>query len=746
MKRRLTSAYDRMIMPDRCSRKIEAMLLEGREQQKTGRYARVISPVPVRRQGWAVGAALVCLLVVLLVSGSVLYLAGSKEISAQQVTVASGDYALVTDIPVEDVENFAASIRENVLAEDWAAFAEKVSYPISVSGQTIGSDGGLVDLISRRNVSSSFVEEIRRENCRQMFCNGTGICMGDGEIWFNEVDGQLKIMAINDMFTPSLDYEDLRYARAEDGNVAISSYGGMVEGIAFPDGYGPDIITQIGIGEPVFRNGETVKNIQIPDTVAVIGERAFANCPVLESVSFKGDAPAEAEGVFEGSENVTVYYRKGTKGWGDTWCGRKTEERAVTHIPLGTVELKDRKQMTRQFFRAVLEGTETFWSVAYDDRFTIEEYCKARGKVENTQVTIPYFALVDIDRDGLKELALWVNIEGDPLEDYLILRCSNGAEDTNFLYTFMEPQQKITDLKKDGSFYERGTINGRGDTRVVLDENNTKFYVEDLSRTERTPVLWHTLPCARPDVILESYEYAGTGQNAFPGSAWYVFEGIITGTMENNWARWEEQLSRWGAICLEEEGQVRVYDPDAPGRRMVGTLDEAGRFDHIAFYISNEFGELEAEICKLSSGAPSFWINTHQDTMKRQVYTTAKLLDYLEGKEINDTEDDAVLREQERIRILMNEFMGSFMTGDRKLRDVCLVEGVSDSDINIPFGTNVEIISYDNVPTEDIGVGETCSIGLLLREVDNPAETHRLDVQLVKQEWGWKILSCHASE
>lgn len=634
MKRRLTSAYDRMIMPDRCSRKIEALLLEGREQQKTGRYARVISPVPARRQGWAVGAALVCLLVVLSVGGTMLFLTGTEEVPVQAAvaTAALGDYSLVTELPAEEVEAFAAEIRQNVVDGNWENFAQKVNYPLPVYEREIRNAEKLMDLTTQFRVQESFVERIGQETCVRMYSSGQGIRMADGRIWINEVDGKLKITAINDMFEPLISYTDFRYATADDGNLAILSYNGLAEGIAFPSGYGEKTITQIGTGEPVIRNGDLMTYIKVPESVSVVRERAFADCPNLTEVYFKGDAPAEAKGVFDGSENVVVHYDTGTKGWGETWCGRMTQARDPAYVSLGTVQVKEQKQATRQAFQAVLEGNGTFWSVEYNEEFTIQEYCAKRSKVESAAVTVPYFTLVDMDRDEIKELALWVSIEGDPLEDYLILRHTSGNDDQGFVYTYMEPGQMITDLKKDGSFYQRGDSSGRGDTRVVLDKNDTKLYVSDISRTERTPVLWHAWPCVRPEAVLQSYEYVGTGQNRFPGNQWYAFEGIVNGTMNNNWAEVEAELTRWGMVCLEEEGEVSVYDPDAPGCRLFGTLDAYGRFVHIGYYISNEHGEREAKVRYVFSEEPQYICGSHLeelDARSREVNRLKALLEYL---------------------------------------------------------------------------------------------------------------------
>jgi len=55
------------------------------------------------------------------------------------------------------------------------------------------------------NLNQKFLDAVKTETCRKMFCNGQGAMMGaDGEIWFGNVDNgegasELLIIGINDM-------------------------------------------------------------------------------------------------------------------------------------------------------------------------------------------------------------------------------------------------------------------------------------------------------------------------------------------------------------------------------------------------------------------------------------------------------------------------------------------------------------------------------------------------------------------
>ena len=757
MKRRLTRAYDHMTMPDRCSNAIERKLVEELEYRKTGRSVRTVAPSPARRQGWTLGVAAVCLMLVLSMGGTALFLKTmgtvpdvSRQTTAATRTAAPGDYTLVTDIPAEEVEAFASAVRQNVIDGDWEAFAECVNYPIAVYDKQIGNDGGLVGLTIRNRVNDSFVEQIEKEDCSQLFCNWQGICMADGRLWINEVDGQLKITAINDMFGALVNPADFQYVETENGDLALAAYSGMAEEVTFPTGYNQSVLTQIGTGKKVIWNGSLVRTIHIPDTVTAVREQAFADCPGLEAVFFQGDAPAEMEDVFDGSPNVVVYYKEGTEGWGDTWCGRKTMQYGEGHISLGTATMKINPATAYQALMDVLHENRSFYYEGSESAVTITQYCERRSKHLSNEVSIPCFTMADMDRDGINELILWVSIEGDALEDYLILRYDPYDHDEGgMVYAFMEPQQKITDIGKDGSFFWRAAGPGQGESRMILDpDNGNGIVVSSLGEENDAEAVWHVWPCVRPEVVAQSYEYAGTAKTRLPGNGYYTFEGLAKGTTDNDWNRLKEDLTAMGMICLEDEGTVSVFDPDAPGTCLYGTLTNANgmlQLADVGYYICTEEKEYAAEIRNLLSADPEYWVDAHLPalgSMGRRVYNTQKLLEYLNGKELNDVQADEVSQEHEQIRTLMNHFLESCIAADTEGIRACLADGVSVSEID-PIDVELAVISYSNFPSQVIEPGGAWSIDLSLREEENPEANWYLTAMLVKQEEGWRIFSCH---
>lgn len=604
MKRRLMRAYDHMTMPDACAHRIEQRLQQELEEKKAGRYTKAISPTVPRRNGWVTAVAAVCLMLVLSVGGTMLVLNTSQRLrtappETESTVLPEDRYAVATDIPAAQVETFAKVVQQFVAMENWDALADKVSFPLTIQDQRISDKKTFVEWMEIFQLNPSFRDTVAAESCTAMFCNWQGICMGNGLIWFNEVDGELKITAIN------------------------------VETQEEPE--------------------DKLQGKQVPDVFAEI---------------ISGD-------------------------------------------------------------RIKMVGVM--------NKLTIEEYCANwQGDVK-----LDAFAVVDMDGDNVCELVFSLTDEQGELCGSVVLR-QEGNETCGYRFRSGE----LLDLKKDGTFF-------RGDREHHLVFNDkTSCYTEEVKvQGETPPAQWHTYPCQRPDLVLKSYEYVtGTGQSLLPGTPYYTFEGLVQGTAGNDWGLQKEQLDRWGMICVEDEGTVTVFDPDAPGTALYGTLtNENGmvQFSELGYYICTEEKEYVAEVRNMLSGDPEYWVETHLPllgSMGRRVYATVKMLDYLNGRELDDIRASEVSLEQERIRMLMNDFIKSYSANDAEGMKAYLAEGASGFEMNT-MDVNLAIISYDNLPSQIINVGDCWEIDLFLREWEDPANIHHLCVELVKQEGGWKILS-----
>ncbi|MBQ6720252.1 MAG: hypothetical protein IJN20_07900 [Oscillospiraceae bacterium] len=745
MKRRLTRAYDNMTMPDSCARRIEARLQEELQARENGQYTKVVSPLPPRRRGWAAAAVVVCMVLVLSVGGTALFLrmtgAGILELPEVIATAQKeplGDYTVATDIPASMVEEFAAEVRKNLLEEDWEAFSEKIQYPISILARGLSNDtavrkidvekdSGMVGLFLRNTVNTSFLEEIHREKCTDMFCNWQGITMADGRIWINEINGQLKITAIYGIFADTPDSLGFVLKEMPDGNYTVLEYAGQEENIEIPGGRYQKMVTQVGIGEPVITYGDKVKTVKVPDTVQTVREAAFANCPALEAVYFAGDAPAEAEGVFEGSENVIVYYQNGTQGWGDTWCGRKTLEYGEGHISLGTVAISDEYDRAVILYENILDGNGYFYAEEFAQMLTISQFCERKTERAGQEVSVTGFTLADLDADGMRELILRLSAY-----EALILR----EEDGSVRGLFFQYGQ-VDALTKDGSFLYSG--NGV-ETRVEFGEKGELSIISENSSQQDKPLAqWHVYPCQGATLVLESYRYASeSGISSSPGYGYYYFRSLAYGEMENNWNSIQHWMSREG-VCIENKDTVCAFDPDAPGCVFYGTLTGEGeqrKFSSIGYYICNDTEEKRAEVHGLAQLNPVYTVDVPPDDRGRMVETPDEMMAYIGNAPYYDT----VSRDVQQIAELLDRFVHHYAANAREEMKACMAETAGNIS-SYPFGGDVSILTYGVLPDTAVNVGEKWHTTVELLESGETGTNYHLDVALVKQTDGWKVQS-----
>jgi len=645
MKRRLMDAYDRISMPEDCTRRIEQKLRQEMESRQSGGYTRRVPPSEGQHRSWAVA---VCLLLVLCLSGGALLFqseipvtddpayataATSKpEVTEPARSMTPADhYGVATDFSAEEVEAFALEARKNLLEGNWEAFAKQVQYPVTIEEKIVTGDGGLAGLFIRNKVDDAFLEEIRKESCETMFCNWQGICMGSGQIWINEVDGQLKITAINNLFGELVDVTDFHFTEIGQGRQAIAGYAGMAEEVTFPSGRNGDVVTRIGTESPVIWNGKFVKSIRIPPEVTEIGDRAFGDCEGLETVFFQGDAPACGADIFEGSGNVTVYYPEGTSGWTNPWCGRPALPYETGHISLGTVQISTKSQEEAyRLYDSILRGTQKIEFPEWNTQYTIAQYCDRRRAETGKQVTCTQFTLVDMDDDGIKELILRLRPEGEPLDDYLILRYESGS---NLVYCYAELRQMISGLKKDGAFFWEKD-NARWVASLKELNSDAEEGLSVLEAAQKSPVRWHSLSIVDPAWVLDSYVIiAEEARGEVLGGQFFYFEQLITGKVDSDWKTLQEHLQLNGFRCEAKNGSVVIYDPASPGCVMFGTLDEESQLDSLGYYVCDETGERIAEVRNLHSDAPEYRVEMNliweQETLGKPVSTPEEVLQYI---------------------------------------------------------------------------------------------------------------------
>ncbi len=119
-------------------------------------------------------------------------------------TVDDADYySGVTALSKDKVESFAAEARKAYLDGDWATLAGMIRYPITIDKKELKDANAFTSFMETAKVAEGDRKALEAETCRDMFFNGQGLMLGDGQIWINDLNYMtddaplLKIIALN---------------------------------------------------------------------------------------------------------------------------------------------------------------------------------------------------------------------------------------------------------------------------------------------------------------------------------------------------------------------------------------------------------------------------------------------------------------------------------------------------------------------------------------------------------------------
>ena len=122
-------------------------------------------------------------------------------------TVPVADYSGVTTMDNDGVEAFAQAAKMAYLEADWETLSTMIAYPITLyPDHQIEAPEAFVEYMNGKAPTAEDAAEMEREDCKALFANGQGICLGSGQIWFLDVnfDGVeqvdeplLKIIAVS---------------------------------------------------------------------------------------------------------------------------------------------------------------------------------------------------------------------------------------------------------------------------------------------------------------------------------------------------------------------------------------------------------------------------------------------------------------------------------------------------------------------------------------------------------------------
>lgn len=119
------------------------------------------------------------------------------ESSKKESDESSVDYTVFTDLGSEKVQEFAEEIQKDFENEDWDSLSKKIKYPVTIGAKTFKTAKQFMEAKPASLFSDDFAKAVLDTDCGELFANGEGAMLGDGEVWFTESDGALKISALN---------------------------------------------------------------------------------------------------------------------------------------------------------------------------------------------------------------------------------------------------------------------------------------------------------------------------------------------------------------------------------------------------------------------------------------------------------------------------------------------------------------------------------------------------------------------
>ena len=97
---------------------------------------------------------------------------------------------------------------------------------------------------------------------------------------------------------------DYQYALLDDGTIEITKYNGSADHLAIPATLDGKTVT--AIGDRAFAGCSSLTSVSIPDSVTAIGNRAFYYCDSLTSVSIPNSVTSIGDYAFGDCSNLTL--------------------------------------------------------------------------------------------------------------------------------------------------------------------------------------------------------------------------------------------------------------------------------------------------------------------------------------------------------------------------------------------------------------------------------------------------------
>ncbi len=128
--------------------------------------------------------------------------ATTNEVQPATVEIPVAEpYSAATEKSTTEVEEYANKVKQLFLQHKWSNIAEMICYPITIDGITYH---GIPDVLRGgfdSSYTNAFMEAMEAEDCKDMFCDASGIYLASGNVIIADVEYNgsqgLRITAIN---------------------------------------------------------------------------------------------------------------------------------------------------------------------------------------------------------------------------------------------------------------------------------------------------------------------------------------------------------------------------------------------------------------------------------------------------------------------------------------------------------------------------------------------------------------------
>ncbi len=117
-----------------------------------------------------------------------------------------------------------------------------------------------------------------------------------------------------------------------------------------------------------------------------------------------------------------------------------------------------------KILKDVMAGERTFYDVEAAEEIKITELKQALDSDGKNAVEISDFLVMDLDEDGVKEIVLWLVVNGNEYYGYEILHCQDEE-----VYGYRMYYRSFNSLKADGTFHFSSSSADKGIGRVKFD-------------------------------------------------------------------------------------------------------------------------------------------------------------------------------------------------------------------------------------------------------------------------------------